>query len=72
MSNATRPTPRIRDAMRDADGNVDMVEADVVVLLCLMYCTPDGAQSLSLSLSLLHSSSFSSSLAEVQHSAFSF
>lgn len=52
MSNATRPTPRIRVAMRDADGNVDMVEADVVVLLCLMYCTPDGAQSLSLSISL--------------------
>lgn len=52
MSNATRPTPRIRDAIRDADGNVDMVEADVVVLLCLMYCTPDGAQSLSLSISL--------------------
>lgn len=37
--------------MRDADENVDMFEADVVVLLCLMYCTPDGAQSLSLYLS---------------------
>lgn len=58
--------------MRDADGNVDMVEADVVVLLCLMYCTPDGAQSLSLYLSYTPPPSLFPSLAEVQHSAFSF